>query len=322
MKQILVIVIGTISSKIALVNNYGDIQLKFYVVHDFQAGLLKNLREKVVEGLESIGIDFENSVEKIGIAVQGFIDHEIGIVRKNEDNGWENYYLKDMAEQEFKKSCHVLNNNNAKALGEFWVGNAKTIYSLIFISIGEELGGSIILDGKLLTGDRGFAGINGHGGGFPTRYECNCGLKGCSNQILSFPAIKRRFVDDINAPDSQIAMWFEEVSDPEELTVGKIVEIYLETGRPKAIKAIFDELGDCLAVKAGSLIQSLDVEAIMISCDNKDLLKILMDSMTKALPNYVNEIFLDDLAILTDKLGEDSDLIGSANFAINDWKLY
>lgn len=322
MNRILVIVIGRTNSKVALVNNYGDIQLKFYVDHDFQKGLLKNLRIKIIEGLDTIGIDFNSSVEKIGIAARGFVDHEVGVVRRDLENAWENYHLKDLAEQEFKKSCHVLNNYNAKALGEFWVGNAKTLYSLIFLSIGDELGGSVILDGKLLTGDRGFAGIIGHGGGFQDKYPCPCGLNGCLNEILSYPAIQRRFLEEIQKKDSSISEWFNNHPDINNLKIDEIVDTYLESGRPKAMKAIFDELGEYLAKKIGSIVQTIDPEAVMVSCDNKDLLKIIMDSTTRMLPKYIDKIFLEDLIILNDKLGSDSDLIGSANFAINDWKLY
>ena len=54
------------------------------------------------------------------------------------------------------------NDANAAAYGEFKIGAGRGSRNLFYITIGEGIGGAIIIDGKLWTGASGFAGEVGH----------------------------------------------------------------------------------------------------------------------------------------------------------------
>ena len=84
------------------------------------------------------------------------------------------------------------NDANAAAYGEYKVGAGRGTRDMFYITIGEGIGGAIILDGKLWTGASGFAGEFGHITIDTEGIECECGNTGCLETIASGPNIVRR----------------------------------------------------------------------------------------------------------------------------------
>ncbi len=93
----------------------------------------------------------------------------------------------------------VENDANAAALGEMWQGGGKGTGSLILITLGTGIGSGIVIDKKILRGVHGIAGEIGHIQVNPDEPErCNCGGKGCLDQIASATGIvryARRFLE-------------------------------------------------------------------------------------------------------------------------------
>jgi ROK family protein len=75
--------------------------------------------------------------------------------------------IKEELEKEFSISCEVENDVNCAGLGEYWRGAGKGSKSMVCLTIGTGIGGSVILDGKLLNGigytagEIGYMDING-----------------------------------------------------------------------------------------------------------------------------------------------------------------
>lgn len=83
-----------------------------------------------------------------------------------------------------------VNDANAAALGEMWMGSAKGSKSLVFVILGTGVGGGIVTDGRLLVGGRGAGGEIGHICVNPNeRRSCSCGRKGCVEQYASWRGI-------------------------------------------------------------------------------------------------------------------------------------
>lgn len=95
-------------------------------------------------------------------------------------------------EQEFHIPTEVLNDANAAALGEAWIGAAKGKKDVVVVTIGTGVGGGILMNGKILLGASGFAGELGH---IPVQYEgemCTCGNRGCLEHYGSTSALVRK----------------------------------------------------------------------------------------------------------------------------------
>ena len=61
-------------------------------------------------------------------------------------------------EQEFHIPTEVLNDANAAALGEAWIGAAKGKKDVVVVTIGTGVGGGILMNGKILLGASGICG--------------------------------------------------------------------------------------------------------------------------------------------------------------------
>ena len=70
--------------------------------------------------------------------------------------------IKEELEKEFSISCEVENDVNCAGLGEYWKGAGKGSKSMVCLTIGTGIGGSVILDGKLLNGTGYTAGEIGY----------------------------------------------------------------------------------------------------------------------------------------------------------------
>lgn len=76
--------------------------------------------------------------------------------------------IKEELEKEFSISCEVENDVNCAGLGEYWRGAGQGSKSMVCLTIGTGIGGSVILDGKLLNGigytagEIGYMDVNGN----------------------------------------------------------------------------------------------------------------------------------------------------------------
>ena len=75
--------------------------------------------------------------------------------------------IKKELEKEFSLPCEIENDVNCAGLGEYWRGAGKGSKSMVCLTIGTGIGGSVILDGKLLNGigytagEIGYMDVNG-----------------------------------------------------------------------------------------------------------------------------------------------------------------
>lgn len=130
----------------------------------------------------------------IGISATGTIDTKKGCVAGTAGHikNWADSPIRQVMEQEFGIPTQVLNDANAAALGEKWIGAAKGKDHVVVVTVGTGVGGGIIVDGKILLGAAGFAGELGH---VCMQYEgedCTCGNRGCLEHYGSTSALVRR----------------------------------------------------------------------------------------------------------------------------------
>lgn len=95
----------------------------------------------------------------------------------------------------------ITNDANAAALGERAYGVAKGMDHFIMITLGTGVGSGIIIDGKLLYGNDGFAGELGHVIVKPGGRECGCGRKGCLEAYCSATGIARTARERLTTTD-------------------------------------------------------------------------------------------------------------------------
>ena len=66
--------------------------------------------------------------------------------------------IKSILEEKYSKPVWIENDGKSGALAEFWKGNLSDVKNGVFIGLGTEIAGGIILEGKLYRGSFGAAG--------------------------------------------------------------------------------------------------------------------------------------------------------------------
>src|SRR6266536_776418 len=151
---------------------------------------------KLVEQMASLVSELRtinSQVAGVGIAIPGLVNRQTDRVIASRDLP---STVRESLHADLMKATglrvELENDANAAAYGEFKIGAGRGSRDMFFVTIGEGIGGAIILDGKLWTGASGFAGEFGHITIDTEGIECECGNTGCLETIASGPSIVRR----------------------------------------------------------------------------------------------------------------------------------
>ena len=117
---------------------------------------------KVVdEMLKGSGIN-KKQVQAISVGAPGVIDQDKGIVLFSPNLPWRNYDIKTPIEKKFGIPFIIGNDVNVGVLGEYKYGAAKGYKNVVGFFVGTGMGGGLILNGTLFTGNQFKAAEYGH----------------------------------------------------------------------------------------------------------------------------------------------------------------
>ena len=162
-KYIYGIDIGGTTVKMGLFDEKGDMLEKWEIVtrkenngENILPDIVKSIKEKNTE--KSIETD---DILGIGMGVPGPITED-GRVLKCANLGWGIFSVADeMSKLTGVEKVKVGNDANVAALGEQWRGGGRGFDNIVMVTLGTGVGGGIIMDGKILTGENGAAGETG-----------------------------------------------------------------------------------------------------------------------------------------------------------------
>lgn len=202
----------------------------------------------------------------------------------------------------------VGNDANVAALGEMWKGGGEGTKNLIMATLGTGVGGGIIIDGKIITGSHGAGGEIGHACVEPTETEtCNCGNKGCLEQMASATGIVRlakRILDE----NTEVT-----VLKKDRISAKSVFDAY--KAGDKVAARIVDKfagyLGNALAVFACVV----DPEIIVIGGGVSKAGQPLIDAVEKY---FRRDAFVTckDTPIVLAKLDNDAGIYGAAKLVV------
>lgn len=213
---------------------------------------VKIMKKSSAEPLEIIGIG-------IG-APMGNINK--GTIEEPADLPWKGVTpLADLMREHIDLPILVTNDANAAAVGEMIYGSAKGMRNFAVITLGTGLGSGIVVDGKLLYGQDGFAGEVGHTVVRPGKNnrECGCGRYGCLETYVSATGLKRtlfKIMSD-SIEDSELrSMSFNAMTSLD-------IAAAADRGDILARRA-FEHTGEMLGLKLADLVAHINPEAIFL----------------------------------------------------------
>lgn len=167
--------------------------------------------EKTIEGIAQLCFDVANEgnvpfdeIQAIGSGVPGTA-HD-GKVTFAVNLGWYDVdYCKKLSELT-AKPCFVGNDANCALLGEWRFGVAKGCKDVVAVTVGTGVGLAVIVDGKMLLGNRSAGTEGGHIRIKERGIKCGCGRYDCWEVYASTSAILRNAEKiALNNPDGIIA---------------------------------------------------------------------------------------------------------------------
>ena len=102
-------------------------------------------------------------VARVGLGAPGPMDLPRGyLVAPPQLPAWWDFPIRDALAESVGHAVSFLNDANAAAYGEFWLGSGREDTSMLLLTLGTGVGGGIIVDGELVNGVNSFGSECGH----------------------------------------------------------------------------------------------------------------------------------------------------------------
>jgi glucokinase len=288
----------------ATVNSEGVIGQRSEAVVE-RDGLVQQI-VRIVDDLRQGGA----SIEAVGIAIPGLVNRQTDrvIVSYVPSTVRENLHAE--ASEATGLRGELENDANAAAYGEYKVGAGRGSRNMFYITIGEGIGGAIIIDGKLWTGASGFAGEVGHITIDSEGAECLCGNTGCLETVASAPNIVRRANERLNQ-DSTSSL--SKLAMNKNFTAGDMAREATE-GDEFALMMI-ERTAKFIGVGVASIINLLNIERIVLGGGVMQAGDLSLNPIIQEAKRRAFQPCFEATQILVASLGDDAATIGAAILA-------
>ena len=197
-------------------------------------------------------------ISAIGIGIPGTVDRRNGMLVQapNIANTKDFPFTSDLSDRIGTETpVFIENDASCAALGEYRAGAGRGSNSMVMITLGTGFGGGMVLDGKLWSGEDGFAGEVGHMTIDPSGPGCACGARGCIETYVSQVAIKRIVREHPKLREKLAGT--EESAIPE-----RLAELAHE--KDQAAIGVWNDFGANLGVGISILVNVLDVKTVVV----------------------------------------------------------
>jgi glucokinase len=283
--------IGGTNLRGALVGVKGGILSRYRqpcAIGDGRKAFLAQLAD-CIAGLKGAATSQGLKVKGIGIGVPGLISSDGMVVSSVNLRPIEGLNLCHTVTELAGLPVVCANDANLIAIGEHRLGAGQGFASLAVLTIGTGLGSGLILDNRLWTGAGGFAAEIGHLTVEPDGILCPCGNRGCLEQYVSASALVRHAGG----------------GSPEELAI-------LARNSDQRASAAFDTLGYYLGIAAAGLLNSLNLEAIVVGGGVSASFDLFAPKLQETINTRCFPAISQGVKLLPAALGDDAGLLGAA----------
>jgi len=305
--------IGGTNLRFALVDAKGTILSRCRTTSGIEAGL-GEFCNRLLAGINEMRLAASSSgtaIAGIGAGVPGLIGDD-GLIHSSVNmRPLEGFNLAAFLKGRTGLPSVCGNDANLIALGEHAFGAGRRFKSCMVITIGTGLGSGLILDGRLWTGAGGFAAEFGHVTLEPEGIPCPCGNMGCLEQYVSAGALVR-FARESLPRDLLLNL--------ESALEGQTVADLARQGEAGALAA-FDRVGRCLGTALASLVNTLNLEAVVIGGGVAAGFDLLLPALAAELGRRAFSEIGSGCEIVKTELEDDAGLLGGAVLASSRYRV-
>ena len=309
--------LGGTQLRVALVDRDGNVTHRNAIPTLTQQGR-DDVMKRFVAALEQMASNVDRaSIVGIGVSQAGPTNSDTGTMY-NPPNlpGWDGFSPKPILEERMSLTSSHANDATLGAMAEYAYGAGRGTKHMIYMTVSTGIGGGIMIDGKLYTGHRGFAGELGHITIDRTGPVCACGSVGCLEMLASGTAVARMARERLTAGEQSILL--ESANGViEDVDAPKVAEA-ARSGDALA-KSIMQDAGTNLGIGIVSLLNAFDPEVIIIGGGMSQSLDILMPWVSQIIEQRAMVSYKDKFPVVKSELGDDVSLLGAAALAFDTY---
>jgi glucokinase len=237
----------------------------------------------------------------IGVATPGFTDTGTGILVDGGGNvpALREGSLRDLLAARLRRRVTVENDGTAAALGELRHGAGRDFRRFALVTIGTGIGGGVVIDGRVVTGNRGEPAELGalvlDAEGPPNRL----GLPGTFEHYAGLGAFQAAYAAH-GGGQARV----------------EVATLFGRAGQDAAAAAAIETVCRRIAQGLGILINAFNLEACLIGGGISAAGEPLLAPVRKQLPSFTWPMLLGQSRILCAALGNEAGLVGAASRAM------
>jgi glucokinase len=210
-------------------------------------------------------LEIEEHRAVIGIGAPGPMNLRDGcLVAPPQLPSWWGFPIRDAVAESLGRSATLLNDANAAAFGEHWLGSGRDADSMILLTLGTGVGGGVIVDGELVNGQNSCGSECGHiiVDPSPTAELCVWGGgRGHLEAYASASAVVHRTRQRLLAGANSVLNG-SVTDDDNELTAKKVHEAALADD--KLALEMVDETARWLGIGITTLVHTIDPGSVVL----------------------------------------------------------
>ena len=280
----------------------------------------------VIQDIED-QLDIADKVGQVGLGTPGPMDLPGGyLVAPPQLPSWWNFPIRDTVSKLLERPVSFLNDANAAAYGEFWLGSGKAEKSMILLTLGTGVGGGVIVEDELVNGTNSFGSECGHIIVDPSHRARLCVWGGGRGQLEAYASAsgvvertRSRLTDGAESSLSGLLG-----GGDLELTAKRVWEA--ATNGDKLAIEIVDETAFWLAIGITSLVHTLDPGSVVLGGamnfggPNCEIGQRFLNQIRKEFKARTFENVYKGTTITFATLGGDAGYLGVAGYARKEFR--
>ena len=273
---------------------------------DNSADVEKVIISVVEEMIEESGIS-RKKLNAIASCAPGVIDQDKGIVLFTPNLPWRNYDIAGAMKKKFGVPFYVGNDVNLGVLGEYKFGAARGYKNVVGIFPGTGMGGGLILDGKLFTGNKFMGAEFGHMILEPEGPVCGCGQRGCLEIFSSKKGMSEYIRQQVSrGRDCMLAEYVQDGG----IFRSKQLKKALAQKDKVAMEAV-DRACHYLAIATGNMINTISPDLVIYGGGIMEALgELFLEKILAEVDRYCMTTIRPHVDFRVASLGDDSILYG------------
>ena len=304
--------LGGTNTRVALIDEGGAVVQRHSETTRADAGR-ETVMESLTAAIQGVAATVDrSSIVGIGLSVASPTDPDSGEMYNPPNlhgEGWHLFSPKKYLQDRLGLPVSLANDATLGAMGEHAYGAGRGCDNMIYITLSTGIGGGVIVDGRLYTGHKGFAGEIGHITIDRNGPTCNCGNVGCLEAMASGTAVARMAYERLSAGERS-SLLAAAGGDPSGVDA-KMVAEEARAGDAMA-RSLMKEVAINLGIGIVSLMHIFDPELIVIGGGMSRDLDMLLPEIDREIQRHAMAHLRDRRPVVRSELGDDVSLLGAA----------